>query len=432
MSDAHGKIQESRSQLRAGSAKLVNALSPKELRELFGISRVADLTGLDTIGLPVYSAVRALSASISIHTGKGLTHEASRAGAILEAIEFEVAENPQGPFRIASAMQIPAEDRLPLEDCFPARASIVNDMIPLAWEEVVNINNGAPKLIPSDLIWLTSRIPHQSLMYLQTGTNGLASGATLEDAILSGLYEILERDAWTLNQFLMDIHGVLPKRTPLIDLPPRLEALVRRIESAQVRLHLFDITNDYRVATFSAILLDLSGNVAGTFGGYGCHLNAEIAAIRAITEAAQARCCYISGARDDLFRRQFLLMKRMDQRKLDDMFNELPIGSAISDYRKVRFAEVRTELRYLLKMIRQFGVSEVFVKDMGSVLGGKVHVVRVFSPQCEPFKFDHWVPTFRCLSYAERRVSALSKTAPARADPCPAPKPEEGEEWKNS
>ena len=56
-----------------------------------------------------------------------------------------------------------------------------------------------------------------------------------------------------------------------------------------MRLHLFDITTDYRVPVFSAVLLDLNGNVAGTFGGFGCHLNAEIAAIRAITEAAQAR-----------------------------------------------------------------------------------------------------------------------------------------------
>jgi len=90
-------------------------------------------------------------------------------------------------------------------------------------------------------------------------------------------------------------------------------------------------------------MVDLSGNVAGTFAGFGCHLNAEIAAIRAITETAQARCCYISGARDDLFRRQFLLMKRMDQHKLDAMFSDMPLGLPITSYRVTKFPDVKSE-----------------------------------------------------------------------------------------
>jgi ribosomal protein S12 methylthiotransferase accessory factor len=265
-------------------------------------------------------------------------------------------------------------------------------------------------------------------MYFQMGSNGIAAGGSIEDAILSGLYEVLERDAWTLNQFLLD-SGLLPTRSPLVAVPPRIETCIRKIEGANLKLHLFDITNDYKVPVFSTIILDLSGHCAGSFVGYGCHLNAEIAAIRAITEAAQARCCYISGARDDLFRRQFLIMKRMDQHKLNDIFNQLSVGAPLSDYRVLDFPDVRTELRYLLKLIRQFGVSEVFVKEMGSCLNGAVHVVRVFSPQCEPFRFDWWQPGLRCLSYAKRKMDALAEKTKSQ----PAPDlEEEGEAWRNA
>jgi YcaO-like protein with predicted kinase domain len=420
MSDSVPEI--SRKALRASTAEVINALSRRELLENFGISRVADLTDLDSIGLPVFSCVRALSKTVSIHTGKGVDRASARAGAILEAIEFEVADHPVGPFRVGSASQIPEEDRLPLEDCFPTRSSIINELMPIAWEEVTNIQNGATRLVPSDLIWMVNRIEDQPFMFFQMGSNGLASGATMEDAILSGLYEILERDAWTLNQFLLDNCGLMPIRSPLISMPPKLETCVRKIEAAQSRLHLFDLTNDYRVPVFGAILLDLSGHCAGTFGGYGAHLNAEIAALRAVTEAAQARCCYISGARDDLFRRQFLLMKRMNQAKLDEMFSDLDHGPAVTDYRVVDFPDVRSELRYLLKLIRGFGVSEVFVKDLGSHLDGAVHVVRVFSPQCEPHRFDHWTPGLRCLSYAQRKIDAMAKKK----------EPEEGEAWRNA
>jgi len=409
-----------RSALREQTAQAINSLSRKQLLEDFAISRVADLTGLDTIGLPVYSCCRVLSETIAIHAGKGLTPEASRAGAILEAIEFEVAEHPSGPYRIAAAHQIPEEDRLPLEDCFPIRSSVVNDFTPMAWEEVTNIQNGSTRLIPSDLIWMVGRIKNQPLMHLQMGSNGLASGGSTEDAILSGLYEILERDAWTLYQFLMDNCGLLPVRVPLVHLTPRLETMVRQIEAAKVKLHLFDITtSDYKVPVFSAILVDRTGDCAGTFGGYGSHLNAEIAAVRAITEAAQGRCCYISGARDDLFRRQFLLMKRMDQAKLDEMFSDLPAGAPISEYRSINFQDVKTELRHLLRLIKGHGVSEVFVKDMGTHVNGAVSVVRVFSPMCEPFRFDHWTPGLRCISYAQRHLEAMAEQA------------KEGEGWKS-
>lgn len=402
--------------MRAGVTEAVNRLSRTELMDKFGISRVAELTGLDTIGLPVYSCTRPLSQTISIHSGKGLEGEFARAGAILEAIEFAIAENPVGPFRIASASQLPDEDRLPLEDSFPARASAVNEFIPLAWEELTNIQTGAKKLVPSDLVWMTGRIRQQPLLYFQSGSNGLASGGSIEDAILSGLYEVLERDGWTLSQFLLDNCGVMPHRTPLAGLPERIEAMVRQIEGARAKLHLFDLTTDYRVPVFGAVILDLSGQCAGTFGGYGCHLDAEIAAIRAITEAAQGRCCYISGARDDLFRRQFLLMKRTDQLKLDGLFTDLPLASPLVEYRHVSFPDPKSELRYLLKLIRGQGVNEVYVKEMGGYVDDRVCVVRVISPQCEPCKLDHWTPGLRCLSYAERKLAAM--------------KVEEGEEWK--
>jgi YcaO-like protein with predicted kinase domain len=416
-------MSTSRKELREATAKAVNSLSRKELIEQFRISRVSELTGLDNAWLPVYTCVRALSETVSIHAGKGLDRAASRAGAILEGIEFEVAENPVGDWQIARACDLPPGSYVPLDECFPTRSSVLNELTPLAWEEIINIQNGTKKLIPSDLVWLNTRIKYQPLMYVQMGSNGIASGGSLEDAILSGLYELIERDAWTLNQYLLD-SGFLLHRTPLIELPPRVESCVRKIESANLRVHLFDIGNDYKIPVFSALILDLSGNCAGTFGGYGCHLNAEIAVLRAITEAAQARCCYISGARDDLFRRQFLLMKRMDQHRLNDMFNELPLAGPLSEYRVLHFSEVRTELRYLLKLIRQFGVSDVYVKEMGSYLEGKVHVVRVISPQCEPFRFDHWAPSLRCVSYAQRRINEMVDSVKPQVEE------EKGEEWK--
>lgn len=412
-----------RLELRAASAEALNKLTREQLLKEFSISRIASLTGLDNIGLPVYSAVRALSETVAIHCGKGLERDLARAGAVAEAIEFEVGEHPFGPFRLATAMQLPEEERAALEDCFPIRSSIVSEMSIIAWEEVTNVQNGAPKLVPSDLVWMMPRVREQPLQYFQTSSNGLASGASLEDAILSGLYEIVERDGWTLNVYLMDYVGILPKRVPLVNLAPQLESVVQRLEANGLKLHAFDCTTDYQVPIFNATILDLSGENSGTFSGYGAHLDAETALTRAICEAVQGRLCYISGARDDLLRRQFLLMKRLDQMKLDKMFGKLALGSSITEYRKVVFPDVKTELRYLLKLLKSRGVSEVFVKDMGAHAGGALHVVRVLSPQCEPHRFDHWAPGLRCTSYAQRRINELSTQGGTVEEP------EEEDKW---
>ena len=61
----------------------------------FGITRVGDLTGLDTIGIPVWFASRPNSRGLSVSQGKGLDETQARLSAIMEAVEGAVAENPR-------------------------------------------------------------------------------------------------------------------------------------------------------------------------------------------------------------------------------------------------------------------------------------------------------------------------------------------------
>ena len=54
-----------------------------------GITRVADITSLDRIGIPVFSCIRptAMDGAITVYNGKGATIEESRISAIMEGIE---------------------------------------------------------------------------------------------------------------------------------------------------------------------------------------------------------------------------------------------------------------------------------------------------------------------------------------------------------
>src|ERR1700748_1478781 len=72
-----------------------------------GITRVAVLTGLDVIGIPVVAAYRPNSRSVAVHQGKGTTLVAAKASAVMEAVESYHAENIEADVRLASYRELP-------------------------------------------------------------------------------------------------------------------------------------------------------------------------------------------------------------------------------------------------------------------------------------------------------------------------------------
>src|SRR5690349_5920121 len=69
----------------------------RPLMPLAGITRVADVTWLDTIGIPVVMVVRPNARSLSVAQGKGLNIIAARVSGIMESLECFHAERVSGP-----------------------------------------------------------------------------------------------------------------------------------------------------------------------------------------------------------------------------------------------------------------------------------------------------------------------------------------------
>ena len=67
-----------------------------------GITRVANITGLDRVGIPVVAVYRPNSRSLAVFQGKGLDLDAARASGVMEAIEAYHAEHVTHPLRLAS------------------------------------------------------------------------------------------------------------------------------------------------------------------------------------------------------------------------------------------------------------------------------------------------------------------------------------------
>lgn len=261
-----------------------------------GVTRVAETTWLDRVGIPVFSAVRPDAALVVVTAGKGRYPHEARAGALLEAVEQAVAEfcAPSTPLRWASPRTIAAEDGVKLGTWCPRLDPPVDVDEPLAWITVTSAGGQREFTAPAELV-LTPCPPEVTSGRFGSTTTGLASGNTRSEAVLHGLCEVLERDLTSLMS--------VADTTRLISadsLPPGPAELYDRIRRAGLGVWLRWLPA--YGGHYMACLIDDPDRSHPLYcnGGYGFHPVPEIAAVRALSEAAQSRLTYIQGSRHDL------------------------------------------------------------------------------------------------------------------------------------
>lgn len=261
-----------------------------------GVTRVADVTRLDTIGIPTFQAVRPLSTTLAVSQGKGVTAELARLSAMLESIEIWHAEQPL-PVEVTAPPRAVA-DRLGYDVAAlpPSAPSLLHAGLPLDWVAARSLAGGEPTLVPVEVVGLSlaGRSGWHPPAFFSS-TNGLASGNTRVEAVLHGLYEVIERDATTISVTGGD-RGVRVDPASLGSAVT--DALCALIARAGVALEVRLLPSRAGLPCFLAWLA--CADYPAAMYGFGCHLSPEIALTRAVTEAAQTRLSYIAGARDDL------------------------------------------------------------------------------------------------------------------------------------
>src|SRR6266404_9735091 len=72
------------------------------LAPVMGITRVANVTGLDEVGIPVVMVSRPNSRSVTVSQGKGIDLGSAKASGLMEAAELYHAETTTLPLRLAT------------------------------------------------------------------------------------------------------------------------------------------------------------------------------------------------------------------------------------------------------------------------------------------------------------------------------------------
>src|SRR5882724_35803 len=170
------------------------------LAPVMGITRVANVTGLDTVGIPVVMVSRPNSRSVTVSQGKGIDLASAKASGLMEAAELYHAETATLPLRLATYEEVRFKHKVAtIQDLPRGRGSHFHPTLRILWCEGRDLLTGEEVLVPYEMVHTNYTIPLPDGHGCFTSSpNGLASGNALVEAISQGICEVIERDAVAL------------------------------------------------------------------------------------------------------------------------------------------------------------------------------------------------------------------------------------------
>lgn len=378
------------------SERSVDAATTERLIEraqgVLPITRISDITPLDSSEVPVFTAVTPLARDLTLHAGKGATPRLARISAMMEAVERVCAESTPRTVR-ARYVDLVGEGAVDPRQCDLPDDSTYDPEAELDYVQGFDLIEQRVAWLPADLV-ITP--PREGVLH-DVDTNGLASGNTLLEAVVHGLCEVIERDALSQYEFssaFADRPVRAPQALRLSTLPSFAEPWLALVRQHGWLLRVHRLHSDTGVPVLQATLFDPAFTAdgvegLGTFPGFGAHPNKELALRRCVLEAFQSRTAFVQGARDSF--NSFVTSAR---RTTVQAHEELLRGDAQLDFSEIDSRvsmDLRDDLEFLLGRLQRAGLSRALAFELTRP-ELNIPVVRVR------------VPGLSCFSVNRRRI----------------------------
>lgn len=374
----------------------------EEKCKIAGITRITEITHLDRIGLPVFSAIRPTSqdGAISIYGGKGISSEHAKASAMMEGFERYSAEKQCENLVTGTVSEISSKgNTIDVESLnLPKDFKKENiELFNLEWNICHDLISGDDYYVPSNAIYHPYVLEDNSCQSLfKSNTNGLASGNSLEEAILHGMFEVIERDAWSIFE-------LTHKNYKQIDLDSieseTVNDAISKFSENDIKIKLMDFTADVNIPTIAASADDTLLKDAGLLTlGIGTHLDPEVAVLRALTEVAQSRATQIHGAREDTVRADFAReagyerMKRINKYYFRDEEEQIKL----SDIENKSTSSITKDIEIVKDELISNDIQKILYTNLTRP-ELDVSVVRVVIPEMELYTIDKSRAGYRFL-----------------------------------
>lgn len=359
-----------------------------QLAPVMGITRVANVTGLDLAGIPVVMVCRPNSRSVAVSQGKGIDLASARASGLMEAAELYHAETAVLPLRLATHEELRYKyDVIEIDELPRESRSRFQPSLRLLWCEGFDLLSGENVLVPYEMVHTNYTLPFpEGHGCFPASSNGLASGSRLIEAISQAICELIERDATTLWK-LRGEERLKIGQLDLSSVDDRIcRQIIERFESEGFCVFVWDVTTEIGIAAFECVIIPRAdGSIWHSMvaTGSGCHPAREVALARALTEAAQARLTVIAGVRDDFRRDSYDRWLNPDQ--IASMRSRITAFVPTRRFQDVPHRDGETiedDVEWELKCIKKAGVKRAVLVDLTKPEFG-LSVVRVVATGLE-------------------------------------------------
>jgi thioglycine synthase len=411
-----------------------------------GITRICDITYMDRLYIPNYSAILpGTEDTIWVYSGKGSKKLEAKASALMEAIErySSLHSTYKGSYIQGSYSELsksynkvlhPAEVVESVNPEDKGRDPIMDYLVG------VDILSNEDVLVPAEIALYKYSPKYPAISaFTHSHTNGLASGNVLEESISHALCEVIERDAASIadlcassipytildqilsltkigenhrhtisriqNEKFVDDAGIFPDVdvSEIIKENYLIRTIVKRFSDSGLNLLIKDITQkDIGIPTFVASSIEWITHDYGYFAkGYGSHPDAKIALIRAITEVSQTRAANIHGARDDLKKIVYKNNDEIFKTKWQFMPASVQKKNNIINYSKISsFAnkDVLQDVNVILQGLKKAGLKRAIIVDLTDPTIG-IPTVRAVVPGLETFEVTKSIMGRRAKEY---------------------------------
>jgi ribosomal protein S12 methylthiotransferase accessory factor len=240
-------------------------------------------------------------------SGKGMSATQAKTSALCEALERYSGEFMGGEFRVTRAwrewkdgeachpndiMRYSARQYQEREvwnskgSRFNRGPELLEENTPIDWTPVWSLTAQRHKFLPTQFVYFRAPATDaDETIYAVGCSNGNAAGNTLEEAVLQGFFELVERDAvalWWYNRLRKPGVAINSFGEPYL-----LELAEQYRQKYQREFWALDVTSDIGIPVFVAVSKCIDRREERLLLGLGCHLDARIALHRAFSEMNQ-------------------------------------------------------------------------------------------------------------------------------------------------
>ncbi len=263
---------------------------------------------------------------------------------------------------------------------------VFDESVEIDWTPVWSMTRQEVRYLPTALCYYCDPFTVQERFCLGD-SNGCAAGNSVEEAILQGFLELVERDGvalWWYNRI----------RRPGVDLDsfndPYLHQLRDYLMSQRRDLWALDLTTDLGIPVFVAASHCIHGPMERIMFGFGAHLDPKIALLRAVTELNQMLVNIMPGdsaPKLDSPHHDSESLKWLGSATLDNQPYLVPDSHSppkkMSDYLRIWSDDIRDDVLACQLRVENLGLNMLVLDQTRADIG--LPVVKVIVPGLRHF-----------------------------------------------